>query len=328
MNLSSSPARRKLRLGFTLVELLVVIAIIGVLVALLLPAVQSAREASRRMQCTNNVKQWVLAMHTYADTNGALPYGPREAPTTNRHSWVPELWPYIEQMGLYNQYTFSTGFYLPPNTIGGGNAATTSLNGPTGQRVKIYYCPSDRYGAMQTSPADLYWRAKGNYQLNFGNQQVPDPVYNKNNPAPSWAPFGYLDYASHGLPRLTRLAEIVDGTSNTMLISEALTTREGDNDHRGDMINDGEVCAYYMTVQTPNSTAPDVMLSGRCVSRPDIQMPCTTAANHYKAARARHPNGVNVGMGDGAVRYVTNNVNLKTWQALGSMNGGEGLDDF
>src|SRR3954463_10324655 len=115
MNLSSTPRRRKLRLGFTLVELLVVIAIIGVLVALLLPAVQSARESSRRMQCTNNVKQWVLAMHTYADTNGTLPYGPREAPSTNRHSWVPLLWPYIEQQNLYTQYSFNVGFYLPPN---------------------------------------------------------------------------------------------------------------------------------------------------------------------------------------------------------------------
>jgi prepilin-type N-terminal cleavage/methylation domain-containing protein/prepilin-type processing-associated H-X9-DG protein len=328
MNLSHSPSERKLRLGFTLVELLVVIAIIGVLVALLLPAVQSARESSRRVQCTNNVKQWVLAMHTYADTNGTLPYGPREIPTTNRHSWVPQLWPYIEQPGLFSQYSFSVGFYLPPNTIGGGNASTINLNGPTGQRVKIYYCPSDRYGAMQTSNGDLYWRAKGNYQLNWGHLQIPDPTYSLSNPAPSWAPFGYLDYRSHALPRLTRLAEIVDGTSNTMLLSESLTTRDGDKDHRGDMLNDGEVCAYYMTIQSPNSTANDVMLSGFCVSRPDIQMPCTTAANHYKAARSRHPNGVNVGMGDGAVRYVTNNINIKTWQALGSMNGGEGLDDF
>jgi prepilin-type N-terminal cleavage/methylation domain-containing protein/prepilin-type processing-associated H-X9-DG protein len=328
MDLSSSPARRNFRLGFTLVELLVVIAIIGVLVALLLPAVQSAREASRRMQCTNGVKQWVLAMHNYADTGGALPYGPREQPLTVRHSWVPLLWPYIEQMGLYNQYQFNVGFYLPPNTIGGGNASTVTLAGPTGQRVKIYYCPSDRYGAMQTSNADLYWRAKGNYQLNFGHLQVPDPTYSLTNPSPSWAPFGYLDYKSHGLPRLTRLAEIVDGTSNTMLLSESLTTRDGDNDHRGDMLNDGEVCAYYMTVQSPNSSSPDVMLSGRCVTRPEFGMPCTTAANHYKAARSRHPNGVNVGMGDGAVRYVTNNINLTTWRALGTMNGGEGLDDF
>ncbi|HEY2415053.1 MAG TPA: DUF1559 domain-containing protein [Pirellulaceae bacterium] len=323
MNLSPSLSGRKLSLAFTLVELLVVIAIIGVLVALLLPAVQSAREASRRMQCMNNVKQWVLGMHNYADTNGTLPYGPREAPTTVRHSWVPLLWPYIEQMGLYNQYQFNIGFYLPPNTIAQSNVA-----GPTGQRAKVYYCPSDRYGAMQTSNGDLYWRAKGNYQLNFGNLQVPDPTYSVTNPSPSWGPFGYLDYKSHALPRLTRLAEIVDGTSNTMLLSESLTTRDGDKDHRGDMLNDGEVCAYYMTVQTPNSASNDVMLSGYCVSRPDIKMPCTTAANHYKAARSRHPNGVNVGMGDGAVRYVTNNISQKNWQSLGSINGGEGLDDF
>jgi prepilin-type processing-associated H-X9-DG protein len=83
-----------------------------------------------------------------------------------------------------------------------------------------------------------------------------------------------------------------------------------------------------MTILSPNSNSPDVMLSGRCVSRPDIKMPCTTAANHHKAARSRHPNGVNVGMGDGAVRFVTNNISLNNWRALGSMNGGEGLEDF
>jgi prepilin-type N-terminal cleavage/methylation domain-containing protein/prepilin-type processing-associated H-X9-DG protein len=323
MYLSSPGRRQQNRPAFTLVELLVVIAIIGVLVALLLPAVQSAREASRRMQCTSQVKQWVLAMHNYNDTNLVLPYGPREAPSTNRHSWVPELWPYIEQQNLYNQYNFAIGFYLPPNTT-----AQSTLTGPTGQRVKIYYCPSDRYGAMQTSPGDLYWRAKGNYQLNWGQLQIPDPVYSLANPAKAWAPFGYLDYKSHNLPRLTRLAEIVDGTSNTMLLSESLTTRDGDKDHRGDMLNDGEVCAYYMTIQSPNSPAPDVELSGFCVSRPEIQMPCTTAPNHYRAARSRHPNGVNVGFGDGSVRFVTNNIPLAVWQAVGTMNGGESLGDF
>src|SRR5207244_1499860 len=139
------------------------------------------------------------------------------------------------------------------------------------------------------------------------------------NPPKSWAPFGYLDFGSdtlHNLPRQSRLAEFEDGTSNTMLISESLTTRDGDKDHRGDMINDGEVCAYYMTTLTPNTTAPDVMLSGYCVDRPDIKMPCTTGTYHQKAARSRHPNGVNVGFGDGSVRFVTNNIPLLTWQAI------------
>jgi prepilin-type processing-associated H-X9-DG protein len=70
------------------------------------------------------------------------------------------------------------------------------------------------------------------------------------------------------------------------------------------------------------------MLSGYCVSRPDIKMPCTTGANHYKAARSRHPSGVNVGMGDGAVRFVSNNIDLNAWQAIGTLNGGESLGEF
>ena len=82
------------RPAFTLVELLVVIAIIGVLVALLLPAVQSAREASRRMKCTNNMKQWALAMHTHHDTYSKLPYAKKNNPRT---VWIVNLWPYIEQ---------------------------------------------------------------------------------------------------------------------------------------------------------------------------------------------------------------------------------------
>jgi len=328
MNPSSPGCRLNRRSAFTLVELLVVIAIIGVLVALLLPAVQSAREASRRMQCTSHLRQWLLAMHNYNDINLVMPYGPMETPATRRHSWVPALWPYIEQKNLFDQYNFNVGFYLPPNTIGGGNAATANLNGPTGVRVKIYYCASDRFGAVQTSTDDPYYRAKGNYQLNWGHILQPDPVYSPANPPKAWSPFGYLDFKSHNLPRQTRLAEFIDGTSNTMLLSESLTTPDGDRDHRGDMLNDGEVCAYFMTTLSPNTTSPDVMLPNFCVSRPEKGLPCTTAANRQKAARSRHPNGVNVGFGDGSVRFVTNNIPLAVWQAIGTLNGGESLGDF
>src|SRR5262245_60417198 len=135
--MGSAKSRFTDRSAFTLVELLVVVAIIGVLVALLLPAVQSAREAARRMQCSSHMRQWSLAMHNYHDNYLILPYGPREVPSTRRHSWVPSLWPYIEQKNLYDLYDFSVGFYLPPNTIGGGTTAV-NLNGPTGYRVKIY----------------------------------------------------------------------------------------------------------------------------------------------------------------------------------------------
>jgi len=153
-------------------------------------------------------------------------------------------------------------------------------------------------------------------------------VYTAANPAPSWAPFGYTDYRSHSLPRQTRLAEIVDGTSNTMLLSEAITSRDGDRDHRGDMLNDDWSCSYFSTLSTPNSTAPDVMKSGFCTNRPDRKLPCTAGANTNKTVRSRHPNGVNAVNCDGSVRFVTNNINLLTWQAVGSMNGGDQIGDF
>src|SRR5438094_3642886 len=115
---SSPPACRypmhSRRPGFTLVELLVVIAIIGVLVALLLPAVQSAREASRRTKCINNLKQWSIAMHMHHDTYGNLPYAKKNNPRT---VWVTNLWPYVEQQALYSRYNFTLGFFEVPSGV-------------------------------------------------------------------------------------------------------------------------------------------------------------------------------------------------------------------
>ena len=327
MSVSSLARRPIVRSAFTLVELLVVIAIIGVLVALLLPAVQSAREASRRMQCSGHIKQWTLGMHNYADTNQSLPAAAKD---NLRHVWVYSMWPYVEQQALYAQYDQSQHFYLPPNTIGGGAEATKFQNqdvGPTSRRLKIYYCPSDRFGAFLNSTGDNYVRAKGSYQLNFGPIMHPHPNAAASPPV-AWGPFGFRNFTNRNTPRYTRIGEITDGTSNTLLMSEMIMPRDDANDHRGDMLNDDNSCTWFATIITPNSTSPDVLIAARCPNPNPPGMPCVGGANTHKAVRSRHPNGVNVSLCDGSVRYVTNNISLAVWQALGTSNGGDTIGDF
>ncbi len=135
--------RRRLSRGFTLVELLVVIAIIGILIALLLPAVQAAREAARRSQCTNNLKQWGLAVQMYESANTWLPFGSHQAP---RRSWPPNLWPFVEENELAVQFQYGVDFWLPPNL------ALCAFQLP------LNFCPSDRWAMWYGDP---YTRARG-----------------------------------------------------------------------------------------------------------------------------------------------------------------------
>lgn len=302
-------ARRR---AFTLVELLVVVAIIGILIALLLPAVQSAREAARRMQCTNHLKQWGLGMHMYHDSAGYLPYGTLRGPNATttadgsagpngiyrRQSWVPSLWPYVEQKALADQYDFDYSFYAPRHM----QLLLT--------RVPIYCCPSDRAEALWT--ADPYHRCRGSYVVNWGKTNFWQEVA------------GYLP-SPFGRSRQQKLRDITDGTSNTMLMSEILMAlKDSDFDHRGDFFNDDASCTAFMTYNTPNSGVDSI----RCV---DLQKPApcnNTYDPSYVAARSRHPGGVNVLLGDGSVRFVSDTIQQRVWEGLGTMRGGESLEGF
>jgi prepilin-type N-terminal cleavage/methylation domain-containing protein/prepilin-type processing-associated H-X9-DG protein len=303
--------------AFTLVELLVVIAIIGVLVALLLPAVQAAREAARRSQCLNHLRQWGLAMQLYHDARKVLPIG-SSAPKPNstsppRQTWVMYLWPFIEQMNLHSQNEITTPFHDPPGTIHG------TLKGLCGQYLEMYYCPSD-VGSDQT--VGNYQRRRGNYVVNWGNTNLYFPV----EPL-GLAPFSHVK-GEPWMPRKTKFADITDGTSNTLMLSEVLKGwTPTDNDWRGDIHNDEGVFRFH-TKLSPNATAPDIIGSTTFLTDTgDPAMPVAAGARtaQVAAARSRHPGGVNVIFCDGSTRWINDSIALDVWMALGTMNGDEAV---
>src|SRR6478672_3439320 len=158
------------RPGFTLIELLVVIAIIGVLIALLLPAVQAAREAARRMQCTNNLKQIGLALHNYHDVHGRFPLGSILVNTPNgayRQPFLAALLPFLEQRNLYASFNYNLSFQVDENQ-------TTRAS-----VVNVFNCPSDTPRVF-TNNTDTVSDVKGSYGVNwgqnvYGDQGLPAP---------------------------------------------------------------------------------------------------------------------------------------------------------
>ena len=297
--------RPVLRYGFTLVELLVVIAIIGTLVGLLLPAVQAARESARRSSCQNTLKQWGLAMHNLVDAKKQFPLA---ATGTPRTSWVPFTWAYLEYPELATRYDLKQAFHVSPNT------AVIQV------KVPLYYCPSDRPNAMWT--ADSATRVRGNYVVNWGTASM---YANASGTLAGNAPFRNTAAST---PVQSALKDITDGTSKTLLMSEIIVSKaDGDNTTRGDIINDDMTFAsvQFMTRNTPNSGTDQTI---RCVND-DPRAPCTGGINYNVSARSRHSGGVGVVMCDGAVRFVSDNVSLTTWQQLGNMNDGQVIaDDF
>jgi prepilin-type N-terminal cleavage/methylation domain-containing protein/prepilin-type processing-associated H-X9-DG protein len=311
------------RRGFTLIELLVVIAIIAILIGLLLPAVQKIREAAARMSCQNNLHQIGLALHNYHDTNGQLPPGsvwipPGYDTAAAESSWITWLLPFIEQDNLFKTANMNRGF---------GQGSPNHPNNFIGSSViKAFRCPSDGDVDISRWGSSIDW-ARGNYVANNGI----GPMTETTTPNTT-RPLGVFSLNSK-----TKLAGISDGTSNTVFVSELIkvpgsipTTAQlnpGGNDWRGVMhYSEGPL---YQHNYTPNSPVPDQVRQGMCVSDPAAPCLGTTTSWNPKlivfTARSRHAGGVNVVMGDGSVRFATNNISLTTWQALSSPQGGEVL---
>jgi prepilin-type N-terminal cleavage/methylation domain-containing protein/prepilin-type processing-associated H-X9-DG protein len=305
------------KLGFTLVELLVVIAIIGVLVGLLLPAVQAAREAARRMQCSNNFKQVGLAILNYESTYSRLPAAARASTNpTSQHGWVPHLFPFMELGNIPYNWNLSWN--------DASNATAPTVNGRAVNQIIIpaLICPSapsadGRLGANNAAPSDVSIFINPIAQPNpFLTGPSASPYFPNRLPAPDATYHGAL-----GLNVYRKLGEVTDGTTNTILTvecagrnklyemgKEVVPTPAGTPAATGAWANPrtGIVSSGF---DPANRLAP----IGPCAIN------CTNASNVYSF----HTGVANVGMLDGSVQSMSASTPLYLLTALRTRSGGE-----
>ena len=339
---------RARRPGFTLIELLVVIAIIGVLIGLLLPAVQAAREAARRAQCINNLKQIGLAAHNYHGAFSVLPFGKGlgyaavlpGTPIYARWSAHSQLLMFIEQGNLFN----SINFDLPPETPGMAAALpfmpayqNPNRENATASRTMLaaFLCPSDL-------PTLTIWPGGTNYVANQQSwlcdlsEALPSTV------APGEVPRGIFYFLSS-----VRIAHVTDGSSQTAFFSEKIRGQGTPNPRTDGFVTMSQTSldATYIDCQSLNPLTTPPLSSRHGMSWVMGEMCCTTY-NHVSAPNTKtcgglgypgsmanmsvqvppssyHPGGVNVLMGDGAVRFIRDGISLPAWRATATRNGGE-----
>jgi prepilin-type N-terminal cleavage/methylation domain-containing protein len=285
------------RSAFTLVELLVVIAIIGVLVALLLPAVQEAREAARRTHCVNNMKQWGLAAHDYHDTHNVLPPGCKRP---SGYGWRAHSLPYLEQDPIFDMVDDLEGKIRDC-----WSKTNSPPNHPGDKLVDILYCPSDPH-AYETT----FWDTPDRRFHVSNYMGVSDSKVSNNDEehfAESDDAVGCCDGTYYWESKVA-FKHITDGLSNTLIVGE-----------RGIMTHNPwgyGICSWGTR-------------DGWLSMENGIQ-PVVGKANgfHDKHFWSHHPGGTHFMMGDASCRFVSEDTNIDTLQALASINGGELPGDY
>ena len=312
------------RSGFTLIELLVVIAIIGVLVGLLLPAVQQARESARRTACNNNLKQLGLALHSHVDAKKAFPVGMNN--TVNgwggdgaiqpygRGGWFPLVLPYCEETALYDEWWNRVSANPPQNGFLSFPRRTTVVNG--------FRCASDpNNGTIGLNGF------KGNYALCGGGYAwgAANTLVDANGDAPTgiFYPVGSKQLIG------CKLKEITDGLSKTIMASEIALVLDSEGtslgsgyDMRGLYWNNAHMNTLAVTARPPNASAGDIISWG-CRNADFAPCAGTATSGSMMTPRSRHPGGAHCLLADGSVSFVTDTINTITFQQLGTKAGGE-----
>lgn len=332
--------------GFTLVELLVVIAIIGILVSLLLPAVQAAREAARRAKCANNLKNIALAIHNYHDTNKALPAAVRLRSgiadnilidTRLFLNWAIEILPYIEEQPLFDR--FDIGMGLTSSTF--ATLKDERNREPRGTELAVMLCPSDegQGNPFQGTSGNENW-ARGNYGLNafqfWPNQWTwkwlltdPDyrPYYDFN--------MGVGGIADGRLNQILDFGKILDGTSKTIMVAE-MRVGLSPKDRRGvwamGMCGSNFHCRHAgRSVNSCGGYDDDVYGSADIkadVGEERLRMECMMVdfgvnSSGQSVVRSRHPGGAHVAMADASVRFISDFIE-QSGHDIGGLIGGPG----
>jgi prepilin-type N-terminal cleavage/methylation domain-containing protein len=316
-------------LGFTLVELLVVIAIIGILIALLLPAVQAAREAARRMSCSNNVKQQVLALHTYHDASNALPFstGPQKGVNANARSWrswAVAIFPFIEQQAVYSNLKFGNAHNFDP-----AYDPKDNLTVLTGLKISGFYCPSNSRDKTRTDSG--YVLQIINYGGISGSYFDPANMSNKSPNIISGTHFDnpYGNIAINGviIPVFANdasdaigLGSITDGTSNTVCVAEQSkwTVNNGSLGERGTSGHRGAGWNGSSADQWHNSITIRWMINAICPNTYGCRNPYESST----IITSNHSGGAQFGVCDGSVRFLQDTTQLAILSALASRRDG------